>query len=238
MSTVIKSGDQNPALVKRLETVSVSDHLAEARLVVDAARRQAREILANTAREADELRESASKQGFEAGFKRGYAAGNEKGHESALAEARSRFDDEQAQLVQTLHGLVDQYEQMKRDLSIAAKHDTLDFAFRVAKRVTKLVGVLNRDAARANLDVALQRVGSVIDITIRVHPTDLESIERFARGFQSRIGESTHISILGDESVSPGGCLLSTPDSDVDATLDTQIEQIAQLIAGRDEGRS
>ena len=233
MPTVIKADEQNPAFVKRLETVDLSDHLAEAKLVVKAARAKARAVLERTRVEADALREQATQEGYEAGFRRGYEAGARAGYQSAFEEAQRTFATDQANLVQAATDMIDTYERMKRDLFITARQDMLEFAAKVAERVTRQIGVVNREAATANLEAALELVESRTDLVVRINPLDQTTVEQFAGQLQERAERARNISLVVDESIAPGGCSVATQDTEVDATLDTQIEQITRLVVGR-----
>jgi len=132
MPTIIKAAEQNPKLFRRLDSISVSDHFAEARLVVEKSRDQARHLLRAAQSDAVRIREETSKEGYESGFRRGYDSGKRAGQEEALAEGRARFESDQTQTLATLRAVIDDYETRKRDLFIAARQDVVRFAARVA----------------------------------------------------------------------------------------------------------
>ena len=236
MSTVIKSGDQNPTLVRRLETVNVTDHLAEARLVLDASREKSLDMLRCAQREASVLREASQKQGYDDGFKRGYDAGLVAGREKAYADSKGEFAESQQQLIAAMGAVLDQFETEKRDLLIAARADVMRFAMRVAERVTRLVGVVNPDTACANLDAALRVVAAGSNLEVRLHPQDVATVEKFLKSQADRVAAGDHVRLIPDEKCAPGGCILSGAGTQVDATLDTQLEQIAQLMVGAETG--
>ena len=235
MTTVIKVDEQDPTLIKRLETINVSDHLGEARLVLRASRTKAKELLRDTYVEAESIREEAAEKGYEAGFRRGYEAGGKAGYDVAFEEAKKTFIADQEQLIDAMTDMISQFEKRKRDLFIAATEDVLRFAMKVSAKVTKQLGMLNREAAVANLEAALRLVESKTDLQLHIHPLDRTAIERFVKSFGQQSDRARHFSIVTDESISPGGCHLHTPDCEIDATLDTQIEQIAVLMVGAKE---
>jgi flagellar assembly protein FliH len=232
MATVIKFNEQNPSLIRRLETVSVSDHLGEAKLVAQTSRERARELLRTAQVDADAIRNDASGRGYEAGFRRGYEAGAKAGRAAAFEEAQKDFTDRQAQLVRAMNVLVSDFENRKRDLFISANNDCLRFAMKVAERVTRQVGVVHRDSAVENLKAALRIVESRTDLVIHMNPADHDNLQRFAESLMTGVEKAQSLTLVADESIAPGGCRLTSPDADVDATLDTQIEQIADLVVG------
>ncbi len=230
MATVIKVGQQDPKLLKRLETLDVTDHVTEAHAIVDSAKRRGAEIVRSARRDAEKLRADAGEKGYEEGFRRGYEGGKRAGHDEAFEQAAARYASDQAQLATALDAMLAQFDELKRDLFIQARDDVLRFAVRVAEKVTRLAGAFHGEAAANNLESALRLVESRTDLVARVHPLDCETAGRFAADFVARVGPDAHLKVLPDDSIAPGGCLLETPNSQVDATIDTQIDQVAQLL--------
>lgn len=231
MSTVIKPG-QNVHLVNRLTTLDLADHLAEARKLVADARGEARDILAQARREAAVAFEAAKEKGHAAGFDQGRQAGLEAGLAQALEEARERFEGEIGHVRDTLTTLVTELEHRKRDLLIAARHDVLEFAVTLARRVARRVGELDRSAATANLEEALGLVSSKTDLTVRVNPLDGEAMRRFAEVQSQSLENLAHLRVVEDPEVTPGGCKVSTAATQIDAGIDTQMDEIVRLLLG------
>ena len=63
----------------------------------------------------------------------------------------------------------------------------------------------------------------------------MEAIREFAPSALQTLEAAETVNIECDDTVSPGGCLVQSLDSDVDATLETQLDQIATLLLGGGE---
>ncbi len=235
-STVIKLDDQNPRMITRLETINVADHLSEAKVILRKSREQAREILKQAQIEAAQAQEVARAKGFEIGFKKGYESGQKSGHEAAFEESKKEFGDRQAKLVATLQQTVEQFDEQKRDLFIKASGDLLQLAMQVARRVTKRIGVIDQEAAKENVEAALRLVESKTDLTVFVNPSDAVSIKDFAETVGNSLQQAAHFKIEEDETLAQGGCRVVTPVSEVDASIETQLDQIEALITGATAG--
>ncbi|MFQ5414517.1 MAG: FliH/SctL family protein [Phycisphaerae bacterium] len=231
MSTVIKAGRAGPVL-RRLATVDLADHLAEAQSVIDEAKRRAAEMIAAGRREAHDLDEQARADGYEAGRAAGVEAGRAAGQAAAYAEAIERFDAQHAHLARDMERAIAEIDAMKTDLAIAARRDVLELAVRIATKLTFEVGRLHREAAQANLRRAIELVGSATDLTIRAHPDDVATMETFAKGLAEAGRVSSGARVVADASVAPGGCTVRTDRTDIDATLDTQVAQVVSLLLG------
>lgn len=232
MPTVIKAKETGPIL-KRLSTVDLADHLAEARAVVEEARRRAAQITADARIQAEHKLEGARKTGYDSGYERGHAEGTEAGHQAAHDESIQRFDQQHADIVAAMRGAVTQIDAVKEDLMIAAERDVLDFAVSLATRLTFEIGRSHCESVVENLKRALRLVASKTDLTIRVHPDDLAAMETFAAGSLEQVDASRVVNIVVDDSVSRGGCKVESDRTRVDATLETQVDEMVSLLVGR-----
>ncbi len=231
MSSVIKAGASGPIL-KRLSTVDLADHLSEARVVVESAKGRGADIVAEAEARADELLERSKKSGHEAGHRLGHEGGMEAGRRAAFDEACERFQREHATIVADLGRAIHEIDDTKEQLQIEAERNLLEFAVRIATRLTFAVGRFHRGAARENLTRAIRLVQSKTDLTIRVHPSDLDSIRTFAGSVLQEVDDSQAVTIEPDEAMAPGGCKVESEPTRVDATLETQVDEIVSLLLG------
>ncbi|MBI4717331.1 MAG: hypothetical protein HY763_05965 [Planctomycetes bacterium] len=231
MPTVIKAGE-TAKLLNRLASVDLSDHLAEARRAIEDARRRAEEILANARAQVTRASQEEKDRGYRDGFEEGRREGGLAGAQQAYTEAARRFETEHAGLVASLQSLLSEIAGIKQDLAIAAERDLLTFAVLLARKLTFAIGDLRREAALENLRRALRLVGAQTDVTVRVHPQDLTAVEAFAAGVLREARAGGVVSVLGDERIAPGGCRVTTARTDVDATLETQVEALVGLLLG------
>lgn len=235
MSMVIKAGEA-AKLVSRLSPVDLADHLAEARSVLDAARQQAARIMAEARRNAVIAEEQAHKRGHEAGYQEGHREGTKVGHQQAFDEATKRFNEQHADVVSAMQEAAARMDAMKEELEIAAEHHLVRFATDVACKLTFAIGAHHHESAAENLRRALRIVGTKTDLVVRAHPNDLDTIRTFAPSLLEEVGSSSHIDVVADEDIAPGGCIVRTERSEVDVTLDTQVAEIVALLLGKDAG--
>lgn len=231
MSTVIKAGNVGPLLM-RLSTVDLADHLAEARQIVDAASQRAELTISDAEETGERMAVSAKESGYAAGYERGLAEGKKTGHDSAYEDSTRKFDERHANVVTQMERAIVEIHKIKENLRIKAEKDLLDFALLLATKLTFAVGRLYRESARENLVRALSLVSARTDLTIRVHPDDLASMETYAPSVLGKLDASDAVSIVADESLAPGGCLLMNDRTRVDATLETQVEELSSLLLG------
>lgn len=230
-STVIKAGHMGSVL-QRLSRVDLADHLREADAVVAAARRQAEEMLSRARAEVDGLHETARREGYALGFGEGRAQGLKDGHAEAFRQAAEKFAAEQAQAMRMVTEVIAEFEARKRDLLVEAEQDLVQFAVEVAGRLTFDIGAARGEAAKANLERALAKISSATDLTVRANPGDASTLETFAADYVKTWGEAVHVRMVPDESIAPGGCVVTAGATQIDADLSTLVRQMNAAILG------
>ncbi len=237
MSTVIRAGDV-ARVASSLVSVDLADHLEEARAVVADAQNRAARLLesarSDAARWGPEAREKGYEKGFRTGYQKGYAEGKEKGETDGFAEAHNaataKFDEQHAAIVSDIERVLGELNARRESIELAARRDLLAFAISLATKLTYRIGTLNCDAALGNLHKALKLVQSKADLTIRVHPDDLAAIEEFAESVLRHAHGTGGVEIVPDAKIAPGGCIVTDETTEVDATLDSQINEVVSLL--------
>ncbi len=231
MATVIRAGEAM-AIQARPTAINLNDHLDEARRTVERARREGERIVGEARAQADQVHKETRESGYEEGFRLGKQEGEEAGYAEAHARATAEFEREHADLVSDLHRVVDEVDAIKTDLRLAVNKDLLGFAVRLATKLTFEIGALHTESATANLERAAGLIGSRADLAVRAHPRDLAALRTFAGGVVDRVTGSSTVRFVEDESVAPGGCVVSSEATEVDASLQTQTEELVALLLG------
>jgi len=120
------------------------------------------------------------------------------------------------------------------DLQLAGNERLLRFAVRLAQRLTFDIGAVNSGAATANLQRAIDVLGSTVDLTVRAHPRDVAALRTFAAGVTAHVARSCALRLVEDAMIAPGGCVVQSNASEIDATLETQTAELSALLLGAD----
>ncbi len=235
-STIIKAGEAATVL-RRLSTVDLADHLAEARAVIDEAKRRAAQIVSLAEEQSRLAADSVCAEAYRTGYEKGLEEGTAAGRKAAFEKACESFHREQENVVAMMRSAIEQVNAMKDELRVAATTDLMDFAIDVAVRLTYAIGDLRRESAMENLRRALHVVGLKTDVTVRVHPKDLSTLRTFASSVLDQLDAGASVAFVEDEKLSPGGCLVGNDRTQIDASLETQVaELIAQLTGSTADG--
>ncbi len=180
------------------------------------ARGRASQIIAEAERDANAIRARAKQE-----------------YHAAMEEARRRGYEEGAEQATRL--LVEARE-LRDKLVRETEPQLIKLALRVAEKIVGHELDHNQDEIAHIVGSALETVRQQRDINVRVHPTDLKNLEIAKPQLIARLGRAKDIDLRGDPSIKRGGCVIETEIGTIDAQLETQLEQITQILLGRDVG--
>ena len=63
-----------------------------------------------------------------------------------------------------------------------------------------------------------------------VHPDDLELVREAMDGLRATLGGIEHCEVQAERRVSRGGCVVRTPDGDVDARVETKLQRAREVV--------
>lgn len=237
MTTVIKSKDFEK-ISGRAIPFSLMDVEKEAALILSQARGEAEELLAAARADADRIKVDAHEQGCAEGREHGMAEGHKSGLIQAKEEALADYAAKAGQLTSTFQAALSELDGKKRDMLSSAENDLLILAMEIARRVVKRVGQFDRDVVVENLKDVIHRIGSKSDVQVRIHPSDMAAVELFAKGLTVAEKDWEHVDLLADDTISPGGCKLMLREGQMDATLESQLDHIGELLVPEDQDQA
>lgn len=177
---------------------------------VDEARRKAEEILSGAEKEAERIRSEAHRAGLAAGQVEGRAA---------LEAAAARLENVAKELAAHKPSLYDE-----------ARRQVVELALSVVKKILGPLAEADAQAVLRVVEKALQQLSDREILTIRVHPDDLKSLVEAKPKILEAFDGIQKLTVLDDPSVKRGGCLVQTPTTEIDARLETQLQEIVRAV--------
>jgi flagellar assembly protein FliH len=171
-------------------------------------------LLADAAAEAEHIRELARAEG--------HAEGLARGREDGLAETRSAASALGQALAEALA--------LREQLAEETERDAVALALALAAKI--LAGALEAEPERV-LDTvrgALRRVTDRRRVTVLVDPADLEAVTAAIAALGAQVGGVEHFDVQADRRVGRGGAIVRTLESEVDASVETQLERARDVI--------
>jgi flagellar assembly protein FliH len=185
--------------------------------IMGLAQQRANELVLEAKDSAEQIRAEARTIGYQDGYSEGYA----------VAEARVHQRYEQM-LLEVQQSALKQEEEVARWFEAAGPHFTGVVLDALARLVKKQVDD-DRDLAGRLVGEALDALSQTLWMKIRVHPRDLEGVERAVAG-HARTRVLDEVSVVADESIHPGGLIVDAPGTRIDASLETRMGLISSSL--------
>lgn len=206
---------------------SVYDAAAEARRIIERAREQAEQIIADTQPKIEAMHAEVQEARQQLEEERGAI---EEERRTILEEAREEgYKEGFTKVNEIIYDLTEK----KRDVLAQAEADMIRLSIRVAARILGRELRQHPDTIADIVTQAIQTVRNQTKITIRVNPDDLEHLVKSREQLLNRVGQSKIIDFQSDTKVQPGGCIIDSEAGIVNAQLKTQLEVMEKVLLKR-----
>ncbi len=166
-----------------------------------------RNLISRAREEADSIREAAAKEGYQEGL------------------TRAQED------IQELKNSLLRFASAKQEVFDRIAPEILSISMEIAKKIIK-------KELTQSPELLLDSVKSILStlskdetkIMIKANPNQVDMLREEVPQAAMRLGLEAKIVVIADESVIEGGCVITTTNGVVDATIDTQIAIISEAL--------
>ena len=194
------------------------------------ARQEGRQIVEHATHERDQIlaqaREQAFEQGRAEGLEAGLAQGAQQGRDEAFEQHSQQLQTLETEWRDAAQGWQDRRDQIERE----ARRQVVEFAVLFAGKLVHRVIEVDENVIADQVAVALEQVMRPLEVTVAIHPDDRPVVERALPDLIARIGGLEQVRITDDPAVGRGGCMVRYGEGCIDATIDKQIQRVAELI--------
>ena len=195
-------------------------HIMSEQAKVDASR-----IIQDANAEKERI-QSESESIKDAAYKEGYAKGYDEGFEKSFADGNNDL----TKLNEKLKKILAETINKRNEIIDTAEAQLIEVAILIAKRVVKMLTEKDKGIVIRNIQEALRRIKGRTKITIRVNIDALEISARHKDEFYQMLDKIEGVTVLEDPNVDVGGCMIETDFGDIDARINTQLNEIETAI--------
>lgn len=186
----------------------------EAEKIIRNANEEAARVVAGGREQAKQIEQEAQQQGWQDGYDRGSQKAEEE-YTGRLEEAKN--------IVQKAH--------LERQEIIAGSEDEIiQLALAVARKIISNELVVNPDSIVEIVKRAVLKVTDREEVTVRVNPENLDTTISAQDEISQSVKGIRKFKVLADTGVAPGGCVVETPNGNVDARIERQLDEIEQAL--------
>jgi flagellar assembly protein FliH len=217
-------------ILKEAVVLDMGDLARQAERLLSSARAEASRIAQQAKVEAERLTTEAAQRGFDDGLVRGLEEGRAKGATDGRDQANSEMTLQLQQLASQWQAALTQWRGDRSAMLHDARDDVVRFAFALGKKVVHRLIQCDPTIARDQVGQALAVLSRPRAVEIKINPQDRPLIDQAFPELLASIEGCQHANVSEDSSITRGGCLVKTAGGEVDATIETQLERIAEAL--------
>jgi len=149
-------------------------------------------------------------------------AARKQAFEQGLEEGRRQAGAQLEAVLGRLARSIEEIAGLKARLRIEAEREVVELAVAVARRVLRRELHVDPEALLGLVKAAMEKASQREMTEVRVHPSHAALV----RAHLARIGAPEAIEVVADASLEPGAVILETARGTIDASLETQLEEI------------
>ena len=166
-----------------------------------------RNLISRAREEAQSIKESAAKEGYEEG----------------IAQAKAAIDN--------LRNSLGVFMSAKQEVFDYISPDLLEISVDIAKKIIKKEIQEDPTIILENITDLLKSLSKEeTRVTLRVNPEQAMLVKQQIPEVVAMAGSEAKVNVISDENITFGGCMVTTTNGIIDATIETQISIISEAL--------
>lgn len=225
--TVFDSEPEEEAQDYYESTGMIAKAKKEAAIIVARASESAERLLADTRKQAEAMKTESAKQGYQ----EGYEQGSKEGKEQAERELREILDGQAGQFQKELREALTAIERAKERALSTYLNELKDCSLAVAEKVIHISLKSSGDVIKRMILAETEKLQKMAWVKIYMDKTDYEAVIQADADLLSELSHlSDNIKFIVMEREKSGSCIIEMPDEIVDISVDTQLENIKEIL--------
>ncbi|PIS29986.1 hypothetical protein COT42_03840 [Candidatus Saganbacteria bacterium CG08_land_8_20_14_0_20_45_16] len=155
----------------------------------------------------------------------------EKVREDAYNDGYAEGEHEAAEKTTEALAIINQAVLEKKKILNDAEPEILRLAIKVAEQIIRSEVSLHRDVCLNIVAEAITRVSDREQVIVRVNREDSEFLKRYKDRLAGILDGVRSFSILEDQTIEPGGCVIETSLGFIDSKISTKLKSIEEAFA-------
>lgn len=208
------------------ETI-IKDATAEALRIVNTAKR-------NAQLEVEEIKKRASEEGYNAGFEIGKNKGYEEGYQKGLITIREEFSKQNETRLNEISSMIELIENKKQAILLKYENEISKVSIDIAEKILRQKIELKDNFIAKIIESVIKDYKNVEWVKIYIsNSEDAKMLEADKSLIDELSKISNDIKIEVKKGLTNGSCIVETPDNIVDASLDTQLNNLKEILLSK-----
>lgn len=222
-----KRSDPAPRAAGHNTADAVENAREEARQILQKANQMAGDILREAGTQAEQLKKTAIEEGCKEGFEAGYKSGTEQAAAEQDAFFRQKEEEFRRDMEQALASIDQEKEKSLRNYLEELK----DCSIAIAEKVIHISLRSSGEVIKRMLAAETEKLKKTAWVKIYMEKTDYDMMVEADADVVSELAKlSDNIKFVVMDKESSGNCIIEMPDEIVDISVDTQMENIREIL--------
>jgi flagellar assembly protein FliH len=200
-------------------------------------RRQTRTMLELAALEAEQVRKRAHEEGRQEGQREGMCLAEEEIQQRIDRTAEQLSRDQLETTLPAMISAADALAQERYRWLAEWESSAVELSVAIAEKIVGRQLELHPEIAKDMLREALELAAGSPTVKLRMHPHDTQMLGSHADEVVKAMASCAEASIVPDETMTRGGCVVETQHGTVDARIESQLQRLTEELLQR-EGAS
>ena len=125
---------------------------------------------------------------------------------------------------------LEEISQLRKTIIRNSSQDMLHLVLTIARQILHCEVAVKPETILSSIERAMSASISTDSYNVKVNPQDLELVKEKKPFFLARVTGLKNINFESDDGISRGGCRVDSELGEVDATIETQLEEIRQYL--------
>lgn len=153
------------------------------------------------------------------------------GFNSGIQEHESKFLKEYEHRFGLFDQLISQHKHEKQNFMQTGEEIIVKLALAIAQKILTYEVSINPEVIKNIARQALRKVSNIErKVTVQVNPADKNILQTDISDLSEEFINLKEILFQADERIKPGGCLIESNSSTIDATIETQLKEIEHAL--------
>jgi flagellar assembly protein FliH len=209
-------------------SLNLSDLRQQASQLVDSARSEAEQLLAQARQTVSQVGEAARSAARQEGLQQGLQDADAQIAAKSEQRAQALVAERMAALLPLWNSWLEQFQAEQQRWIVDWEQQGIKLSLAIAEKLTFRQFEIDPNAARDAIRETLHFVAGHKSVRVTMNSRDLEAFAPHIEQSVARAAGVLEAVVVEDDTIAPGGCRLETINGEIDATIPTMIERIAE----------
>lgn len=152
------------------------------------------------------------------------------GYEEGYMQAQQAVEQAYAARIEAVEHLYLTAVEERKNYLAESEPMIIGLACAIAKKIMQYESGVPADWILNVVRSALEEINDAGKIEVRVNPDDFELVQANREGLRKEVPGQTDLLVIPDRGVEKGGCVLHTSFGNIDARIDTQLEEVRKAL--------